>query len=184
MLPTCATETIWESKNNSLRIWNPRVRTFITCWIPFLKSFYSHPSANLAWTIGGVLYHITLGPPAIRFEISMLRYTPWMFKLLTNSTSRLFNWGNALLARAPARITRQTLEKAYEKGHTGLMSSLKRMRELDFARTVTYPPEFVSELAGEVSIERLFRYVTLHFEVHEGQIQKAINHEGNEGTQR
>ena len=143
------------------------------------EALYSHPSDNPAWTIGGVLYHITLGPPAIRLEILMIRYAPWMFKLLTNSTSRLFNWGNALLARAPARITRQTLTKAYENGHTGLMSSLSRLQEPDFARSVTYPPEFVSELAGEVSIERLFRYVTLHFEVHERQIQRAINHEGN-----
>lgn len=139
------------------------------------ETFYSHPSDNPAWTIGGVLYHITLGPPAIRLEITMIRHTPWMFKLLNNSTSRLFNWGNALLARDPARITRQTLTKAYEKGHTGLMSSLSRLQEPDFARSVTYPPEFVFELAGEVSIERLFRYVTLHFEVHEKQIQKALS---------
>ena len=148
------------------------------------EALYSHPSDNPAWTIGGVLYHITLGPPAIHLEILMIRYAPWMFKLLTNSTSRLFNWGNALLARAPARITRQTLTKAYGKGHAGLMSSLNRLNEQDFARSVTYPPEFVSELAGEVSIERLFRYVTLHFEVHEGQIRKAINHEGHEVSQR
>jgi hypothetical protein len=88
------------------------------------EALYSHPSDNPAWTIGGVLYHITLGPPAIRLEILMIRYAPWMFKLLTNSTSRLFNWGNALLARDPARITRQTLTNAYGKGHAGLMSSL------------------------------------------------------------
>jgi hypothetical protein len=143
------------------------------------ESFYSHPSDNPAWTIGGVLYHITLGPPAIRFEIWMLRHTPWAFKLLTNTTSRLFNRGNALFARDPARITRQTLTKAYEKGHTGLMSSLSRLNERDLARSVVYPEVFVSELAGEVSIERLFRYVSLHFEVHAGQIQKANNHEGD-----
>jgi hypothetical protein len=64
------------------------------------------------------------------------------------------------------------------------MSSLNRLQEQDFARSVVYPEVFVSELAGEVSIERLLRYVTLHFEVHEGQIQRALNHEGHEGTQR
>jgi len=139
------------------------------------EAVYSHPSDNPAWTIGGVLYHITLGPPAIRFEIWMIRHVPWVFKALNNSTSRLFNWGNTLLARAPSRITRQTLTEAYEKGHTGLMSSLKRMQEDDFARTVSYPPEFVAELAGEVSIERLFRYIKLHFDVHAGQINAALS---------
>ena len=31
--------------------------------------FYHHPSTNPTWTIGDVLYHITLGPTALRFEI-------------------------------------------------------------------------------------------------------------------
>jgi len=139
------------------------------------EAFYSHPSDNPAWTIGDVLYHITLGPPAIRFEIWMICHTPWMFKALNTSTSRLFNWGNALFARHPKRITRQTLVKAYEKGHTGLASDLKRMREQDLARSVTYPPEFVSELAGKVSIERLFRYIKLHLDVHAGQISTVLS---------
>src|SRR5512147_1467523 len=77
------------------------------------EALYSHPSDNPAWTIGGVLYHITIGPPAIRFEIWMIHRVPWIFKALTPTTSRIFNWGNALLARDPARITRQTLAKAY-----------------------------------------------------------------------
>jgi hypothetical protein len=102
-----------------------------------------------------------------------------MFKALNNTTSRIFNWGNALFARHPKRITRQTLTEAYEKGHTGLMSSLNRLHEQDFARSAVYPEVFVSELAGEVSIERLFRYIKLHFEVHAAQIQKAINHKGS-----
>jgi len=37
------------------------------------EASYIHPSNNPAWTIGDVLYHITVGPPAIRFEIWMIR---------------------------------------------------------------------------------------------------------------
>ena len=40
------------------------------------ESAYSHPSDNPAWTIGDVLYHLTLGPPALHFEIWMIRYLP------------------------------------------------------------------------------------------------------------
>lgn len=138
------------------------------------EALYTHRSANPAWTIGDVLYHLTIGLPALRFEIWMIRSTPWMFKILNDTTSRIFNWGNALFARQPKRITRQRLSKAYEAGHAGLMSSLRRVREEDFAKLVNYPAAFVSELAGVVTIERLFHYVTLHFEVHEEQIKSAI----------
>lgn len=138
------------------------------------EALYLHPSDNPAWTIGDVLYHITLGPPAIRFEIWMIRYAPWIFKALNNTTSKIFNWGNALFANRTKRITRQRLSKAYETGHTGLMSSLRRVREEDWGKSVNYPEVFVSELAGVVTVERLFRYVTLHFEVHKNQIETVI----------
>lgn len=35
------------------------------------EALYHHPSDNPAWTIGGVLYHISLGPTALLFEIWM-----------------------------------------------------------------------------------------------------------------
>ena len=134
------------------------------------EASYVHPSLIPAWTNGNVLYHITIGLPAIRFEIWMIRHVPWVFKVLNDTTSKIFNWGNALFARHPKRINRQGLIKAYEAGHAGLMSSLRRMDESDFARSVIYPESFVSELAGVASIERLFRYIKLHLEVHTGQL--------------
>jgi hypothetical protein len=47
------------------------------------------------------------------------------------------------------------------------------MHEADFQKSVVYPAEFVSELAGEVTVERLFRYVKEHFDIHAEQINKA-----------
>jgi hypothetical protein len=104
----------------------------------------------------------------------MIRYMPWIFKSLNNTTSNIFNWGNALFARQPKRITRQRLLKAYEAGHAGLMSSLRLVRVEDWRKSVNYPEVFVSELAGVVTVERLFHYVTLHFDVHAEQIKTAI----------
>ena len=139
------------------------------------EELYSHPSDNPAWTIGDVLYHITIGTLAIRFEIWMIHHTPILFKwMLNDTTSKLFNRINARFARRPKRITRQGLIKAYEAGHAGLMSSLKRLQDEDFGKSVTYPVAFVSELAGIVSIERLFQYVKLHFDVHAGQIKQNL----------
>lgn len=141
------------------------------------EALYAHPSTNPAWTVGDVLYHITLGPVALRFEIWMLLHARGLFQLAMNDlTSGMFNWVNARFARRGKRVTRRGLRKAYETGHTGILSGLKRMREEDFARSIVYPKSFVSELAGEVSIERLYRYVSGHFEVHAAQISNALSH--------
>ena len=135
------------------------------------EEFYGHSSANPAWTIGDVLYHITLGPPAIRAEIWMIRHVSWLFSAFLNkTTSRIFNWGNALFARHPKRITPEILIRNYERGHAGLLKSLGKMKEADLSKSVLYPDAFVSELAGVVTVERLFRYIKLHFEIHAGQI--------------
>lgn len=139
------------------------------------EALYVHPSANPAWTIGDVLNHITIGLPAIRVELWMISHASGLFQFVLNDTmSRLINWLNAPFARRGGRVTRQRLIKAYEAGHAGLISSLKRMREEDWGKSVNYPEVFVSELAGVVTVERLFRYVTLHFDVHAEQIKTAI----------
>ena len=137
--------------------------------------FYHHPSTNPTWTIGDVLYHITLGPTALRFEIWMIIHANRLFQLGMNDlTSGIFNKLNALFACRPKWITRQSLLKAYEAGHEGIMSSLKRTREFEFQKLVVYPASFVAELAGEVTVERLFCYVNDHFDIHADQIRKAI----------
>jgi hypothetical protein len=136
---------------------------------------YRSPSANPAWTIGDVLYHITLGPPAIRAEIRMIRHLPGLFSaVLNDKTAGIFNWGNALFARHPKRIQPQLLIRTYERGHAGLLDQLRKMREADLTRSVQYPDSFVMELAGEVTVERLFRYIRLHFEIHASQIRKSL----------
>ena len=136
------------------------------------EEFYGHPSANPAWTIGDVLYHITLGPAAIRTEAWMIRHAGWLFSaLLNDGTAGIFNRGNALFARHPKRITPQKLIKSYENGHSGLLTSLEGMQDADFNKSVRYPASFVTELAGVVTVERLFRYIKLHFEIHASQIR-------------
>ncbi len=136
---------------------------------------YGLPSGNPAWTIGDILYHITLGPPAILTEIWMIRHTPWFLgTFLNNWTSRPFNWGNALFARYRVRITPRLLIQAYERGHAGLVTSVQRMPEKDFDKSVRYPEAFVTELAGVVTVERLFRYIKKHFEIHASQIRERM----------
>ena len=139
------------------------------------EALYVHPSDNPAWTIGDVLNHITIGLPAIRVELWMISHARGLFQFVLNdATSKLINWINAPFARSRGRVTHQRLIKAYEAGHAGLMSSLRRVREEDFGKSINFPVAFVSELAGVVTVERLFHYVKLHFDVHAGQIKSAL----------
>ncbi len=136
---------------------------------------YGLPSGNPAWTIGDILYHITLGPPAILTEIWMIRHAPWFLgTFLNNWTSRLFNWGNAWFVRYRVRITPRLLIQSYERGHTSLMASFRKMPETDLSKSVRYPESFVTELAGSVTVERLIRYIRDHFEIHAGQIRERM----------
>jgi len=135
------------------------------------ESDYSLPTDNPAWTVGDVLYHVTLGPRALSLEIWMIVHMRGLFQVgMKYFPSKFFNRVNAIFARRGKRINRQKLIKAYEAGHAAIRSRLRRTREADFQKSVVYPAEFVSELAGEVTVERLFRYVKDHFEAHKKQL--------------
>ena len=137
------------------------------------ESDYSLPTDNPAWTVGDMLFHMTLGPRALAFEVWMIAHARGLFQIgLKILPFGLFNQANAQLARRGSRISRQMLVKAYEAGHAGIRSRLRRTREGDFQKSVVYPVELSAELAGEVTIERLFRYVKGHFEAHSGQLKR------------
>ncbi|MEW5940727.1 MAG: DinB family protein [Chloroflexota bacterium] len=145
----------------------------------FLESIpeaeYARPSDNPAWTVGDVLYHVTLGPWALAFELWVFVHAHGLFQFAMKIfPSRLFNRVNAWFARKDARrLERAEMAKTYERGHARLRAVLEKVREKDLSKSVTYPAEFVSELAGEVNVERLVHYVTGHFELHAAQIQRA-----------
>ena len=140
------------------------------------ESDYSSPSGNKAWTVGDVLFHITLGPRAIALEAWLILHARGLFQLAMNLfPSRAFNRVNAWFGRRGTRgLTRSGLAKSYEKGHAALRSVLKRAREEDLSKTVAYPAEFVSELAGSVTVERLVYYAREHVEVHGGQVGAGL----------
>ena len=117
------------------------------------ESDYSLPTDNPAWTVGDMLFHITLGPRALAFEVWMIAHAHGLFQFgLKILPFGLFNQANARLARRGSRISRQMLVKAYEAGHAGIRSRLRRTREGDFQKSVVYPVEFSAELAGEVKL--------------------------------
>lgn len=138
------------------------------------EASYSQPSANPAWTIGDVLYHIALGVSLIHYEIWLTRYAGGVLQAgLKLFPSKLLNFINARLARQGNRNTRASLMKLHKAGHRGVLSDLERMKETDFKRSIYVPPRLEIILSENVSIERLFRHVKIHFETHEEQIRAA-----------
>jgi hypothetical protein len=137
------------------------------------ESEYSLPTDNPAWTVGDMLFHITLGPRALALEVWMTIYANGLFGFtMRHFPSRLFNSVNAGFGRGRGqRVSRQGLLKAYGNAHAAIKSSLRRTREEDLLQSVVYPPDFVSDLAGEVTPERLFRYVRGHFEAHKATLR-------------
>ncbi len=149
-------------------------RRFIELVNSIPEEKYSLPTDNPAWTVGDILFHITLGPTALALEVWMLTHAPGLFGfVMRNFPSRFFNSVNAWFGRGQSRrVSRQGLLKAYGKAHTAIKSELRRTREEDLVKMVVYPPDFVSDLTGEVTPERLFRYVTGHFEEHERALRR------------
>jgi hypothetical protein len=150
-------------------------RRFIALVEAIPEEEYALPTDNPAWAVGDILFHMTLGPRALAFEIWMLVHARGLFQFtMEHFPSRLFNGVNAWFGRQN-RVSRQGLLKAYEAGHAVIRSRLRRTREEDFSKSVVYPASFVAEIAGEVTVERLFRYVKGHFEVHEAALRVRRN---------
>lgn len=144
-------------------------------FLALLKSIpeadYSLPTDNPAWTVGDVLYHITLGPRALSFEIWMIIHARGLFQFGMNTfPAKFFNKVNAHFVQRGNRISRQMLIETYEAGHAGIRSRLRRTREEDMQKSVVYPADLETMLAGECSVERLFHYVKDHFEAHGKQL--------------
>jgi hypothetical protein len=137
---------------------------------------FSKPSDNPAWTIGEVLFHISLAPRFMTADLRIIMSRPWLawifFKLVPAS---LFHRLNEFFTRYWARnLNRTFLTEQYDQAHERAMKSLEMLEELDFRKSLNYP-EFDPLLSGVVTVERLYRYMKLHFEVHAQQIRERLD---------
>jgi hypothetical protein len=148
-------------------------RHFIALVESIPETDYDLPTDNPAWKVGDILFHITLGPRALALEIWLTIHARGAYNFaMRHFPSRLFNRVNAWFGSGRSeRVSRQGLLKAYGQAHAVIKSELRRAREEDLVKTAIYPLDYVSDLKGEVSVERLFRYVTGHFEEHEAALR-------------
>lgn len=136
---------------------------------------FSLPSDNPAWTIGEVIFHMTLAPHFLTADLRLIIGQAWISCVLGLLVPKsLFDWLNKTFTRRWARkLSRQGLGDAYDKAHVNALEALDSVQQDDFQRSLQYP-DYDPLLTGEVNVERLFRYIKIHFEAHAEQINKII----------
>ena len=143
------------------------------------EAFFSS-SGNPAWTIGQVLYHMSIAPRMMVLDVQSIRKQSWLFRLIPKLFSRrLFDWLNARLTRYGARnLSRQFLSDEYDRAHASILKVFDSLPDSEFACRMTYP-DWDPLLTGEISLAYLFGYIKRHFDSHASQIRSVWSMEGD-----
>ena len=132
---------------------------------------WQKPSGNPAWTTGQLMYHMTFAPRMVPSDVRLIRRMGWTPK----PPAFLFNGLNILLTRWGARKhTPQSLGGAYDAAHQVALDLLDTIQDDEWDKGMEYPG-WDPLLDGYVTIERLFHYLSLHFEVHAEQVREGLN---------
>jgi hypothetical protein len=130
----------------------------------------SKPSLNPAWTVGEVLYHMSLAPKNLPSDVWLIRNLKWIPKFPAGTFNRL----NVIFTRRGARnTTHESLAEAYEQAHAKALTCLESIHDDEWNLGTTYP-DWEPLLSDYVTIERLFHYLSLHFESHADDIRQAL----------
>jgi hypothetical protein len=136
---------------------------------------WDRPSHNPRWTIGEVLWHITLYLFVIPEQLIWLQGNNFP-EPFTESADEL-NEGNVEQTREGAHEqTFVTIAQAYEDGHAATLAALASVRDHEWPIGVRMPdmgPTFTGEFR---TIEALFRYHARHFAEHAAQISAGKGH--------
>lgn len=133
----------------------------------------SLPSDNPAWTVGEVLFHMSLAPRFMVTDLKAIISRPFLAKvLLALVPGALFHRFNERYTRYGTQgRDRNFLAAQYDRAHARALRALDAVEEADFQKSVQYPG-YDPLLSGTVTVEGLFRYIKLHFEAHAEQIRE------------
>ena len=131
---------------------------------------WNKPSGNPAWTVGQVMVHMTFAPRMLPADVNLIRRGGWMPKL----PGFIFNWANVLMTRWAARNqSPQSVGALYDEAHDRVLALLETIHEDEWSLSREYP-DWDPMLSGTVTLERLFRYLADHFEVHAEQVRQGL----------
>lgn len=130
------------------------------------------PSGNPAWTIGEVVYHITMATEFIPADVHLIRTSP----LFPRFPAGLFHRLNPALTRRLARgYDRQAMAERFESLHQKLLHLLDDIAPSEWEKGARYPDVDPPLLSGFVTIADLFRYHSWHFESHCAEVRLGLD---------
>jgi len=134
---------------------------------------FDKPSLNPEWTIGEMLYHMSLAPRGLPLDVRLIRHLKWVPKLPAGPFNRL----NVYFTRRGARnVTRKSLGETYDQAHAETIKALESVKSDEWDLGVQYP-DWDPMLSGYVTLEVLFHYIKRHFDSHEKDIRLALGME-------
>lgn len=131
---------------------------------------WHRPSVNPDWTIGQVMFHMTLAPRFVRGDLFVLRRLPW----LPMPPAVVFHTLNKHYTRFATRgLTPATVTDEYDRSHHLALEALFGVEESEWKMGREYPG-WDPLLSGYLTVERLFHYIKLHFDHHAAEIRRAL----------
>ena len=131
---------------------------------------WTKPTSNPAWNVGDIMYHIAVVPRLQSLDLWMLRNLGHVLMPPAFLFHDLNKW---YTRRGAKRHTLATIGQAYDDAHGQVLEKLNQIRDDEWHKGATYPG-WDPLLAGHVTIETLFHYITLHFHAHAAEIRQAL----------
>lgn len=130
---------------------------------------WERPSANPAWTVRQMMFHITLALRFLPADIAALRrgFTPTVPPGLFN---RINEWYTRF---AGSRQTRRSLAAEYDRRHQRLLTLLDSIEPHEWSLSARYP-DINRNLQGTQTIAAMFHYIAVHFAEHAADIRPAL----------
>ncbi|MGB3702866.1 MAG: hypothetical protein WA997_16505, partial [Anaerolineales bacterium] len=101
----------------------------------------------------------------------LIRHLKWVPRIPAGPFNRL----NAYLTRRGARnMTNHSLAEKYDQAHARTLGALESVTDDEWAVGVNYP-DWDPMLSGSVTLERLFQYISLHFNAHAQEIKAVLS---------
>ncbi len=132
---------------------------------------WKRKSANPAWSIGELLYHIAVSQRFIEPEVKRIQQN----RMLPPFAPSLYNWLQVFYVRWGAhRHNRRSVGQLYDAEHPRVLAALGAVRDDEWQRGATYPDIDPPLLTGFIAIEMMFRYQKHHFEAHAADIRQSL----------
>jgi hypothetical protein len=141
---------------------------------------FKKQSLNPGWTNGEILAHMTFGFMIINVLFPMARLwgrlpkgsSQWFARLL-NAFTGIFNWLNMLGARGQGKVfTYKRLAKSYDETHFSLLRKVESIKDDEWEHGMYYPRKWDPNFPEFMTLEKLFRYPVIHFNLHLEQISR------------